>query len=147
MESVLFQKKTLEDIFDLQFYYKLDQTDQYAHIKIIEIFIKFLHQGFFNEPRQIGKMADDGMLKTIFQFLTADIMPTKQLFVTVIQLICAVAIHDKGRALVKETKIFEQYMMPNALNKRIAIRTIQSLSEDSYEIEDDYLMELLKNDD
>ena len=92
-------------------------------------------------------MVDDGVINTIFQFFSADIMPTKELFVTVIKLICAVAIHDKGRALVKETKIFEKYIMPNVENKRIAIRTIQSLSEDSYDSGDDYLMELLKNDD
>ena len=38
-------------------------------------------------------------------------------------------------------------MMPNLQNKRIAIRSIQSFSEDSYHNGDDYLMELLKNDD
>ena len=51
-------------------------------------------------------------------------IPTKNIFAAVISLICAVVIHDKGKALVKETKIFEWYIMPNVQTKRISIRTI-----------------------
>ena len=58
-------------------------------------------------------------------------MPHKITFINIISLLQAISIHEKGFTLIKDTGIFDKYMMPSpeAGYKRMAILVAQDTNE------------------
>jgi hypothetical protein len=58
-------------------------------------------------------------------------MPLKITFINIISLLQAISVHDKGLALIKETQIFEKYMIPSSEieYKKMAILVAQDTND------------------
>jgi len=58
-------------------------------------------------------------------------MPLKVTFINIISLLQAISIHEKGLALIKETNIFDRYMMPSSEigYKKMAILIAQDTND------------------
>lgn len=58
-------------------------------------------------------------------------MPLKITLINIISLLQAISVHDKGLALIKETQIFEKYMIPSSEieYKKMAILVAQDTND------------------
>ena len=58
-------------------------------------------------------------------------MPLKITFINIISLLQAISVHDKGLTLIKETQIFEKYMIPSSEieYKKMAILVAQDTND------------------
>ena len=58
-------------------------------------------------------------------------MPLKITFINIISLLQAISVHDEGLALIKETQIFEKYMIPSSEieYKKMAILVAQDTND------------------
>lgn len=58
-------------------------------------------------------------------------MPLKITFINIISLLQAISVHDKGLAVIKETQIFEKYMIPSSEieYKKMAILVAQDTND------------------
>ena len=74
-------------------------------------------------------------------------MPLKITFINIISLLQAISIHEKGLALIKETEIYDKYMMPSseAGYKKMAILVAQDTNESGRNYHE--LADLLRHND
>ena len=74
-------------------------------------------------------------------------MPLKITFINIISLLQAISVHDKGLALIKETQIFEKYMIPSSEieYKKMAILVAQDTNDNWRNYHE--LVDLLRHND
>ena len=90
-----------------------------------DTYFSFLNNSSETNPAIIEKMIENGVFKRVLTFLCEKIVPVQKSFVNVISFLNISTSNEHVFTLIKESLIFEKYMLPTSddLFKKMAIVT------------------------
>lgn len=109
LESDLF-KETFDFVIDLPLSGK--GVDRNSNSKIKKSFIQMISILCYNEPTQIPKLIDRGLLLRLIDMIKLNFPVTEMTIPTLIEFVRMISIHDKGKELIINNKIFEMVLAP-----------------------------------